>query len=68
MIKTEPQSLLRVTSPRMDNKLPLKASKSQATTNQQADDNPFRRMVGIGIRRQPTEEIMRETRGEDSMR
>jgi hypothetical protein len=34
----------------------------------QADDSPFRRMVGIGIRRQPTEEIMRETRGEDSMR
>ena len=32
------------------------------------DDNPFRQMVGIGIRRRPTEEIMRETRGEESMR
>ena len=32
------------------------------------DDNPFLALVGIGIRRQPTEEIMRETRGEDSMR
>ena len=36
--------------------------------NKQFDDNPFRQMVGIGIRRRPTEEIMRETRGEDSMR
>ena len=32
------------------------------------DDNPFLALVGIGIRRQPTEEIMRETRGEESMR
>ncbi|MBC7720021.1 MAG: type II toxin-antitoxin system PrlF family antitoxin [Chitinophagaceae bacterium] len=32
------------------------------------DDNPFLALVGIGVRRQPTEEIMRETRGEDSMR
>ena len=32
------------------------------------DDNPFLALVRIGIRRQPTEEIMRETRGEDSMR
>ena len=32
------------------------------------DDNPFLALVGIGIRRQPTAEIMRETRGEDSMR
>ena len=32
------------------------------------DDNPFLALVGIGIRRQPTEEILRETRGEDSMR
>ena len=31
-------------------------------------DNPFHALVGIGIRRQPTEEIMRETRGEDAMR
>ncbi len=33
-----------------------------------ADDNPFLKFVGIGIRRRPTEEIMRETRGEDAMR
>ncbi len=33
-----------------------------------ADENPFLALVGIGIRRQPTEEIMRETRGEDAMR
>ncbi len=33
-----------------------------------ADDNPFLALVGIGIRRQPTAEIMRETRGEDAMR
>jgi antitoxin PrlF len=33
-----------------------------------AEDNPFLALVGVGIRRQPTEEIMRETRGEDSMR
>lgn len=34
----------------------------------QADDSPFGRMVGIGIRRRPTEETMRETRGEGSIR
>lgn len=33
-----------------------------------ADVNPFLALVGIGIRRRPTDEIMRETRGEDSMR
>ena len=36
--------------------------------NKQVNDNPFLQMAGIGIRRQPTAEIMRETRGEDSMR
>ena len=36
--------------------------------NKSPDDNPFLALVGIGIRRQPTEEIIRETRGEDSMR
>ena len=36
--------------------------------NKPADDNPFLKFVGIGIRRRPTEEIMRETRGEDAMR
>lgn len=33
---------------------------SPATTS-----NPFLAMVGIGIRKRPTDEIMRETRGED---
>lgn len=28
-------------------------------------DNPFLAMVGIGIRKRPTDEIMRETRGKD---
>lgn len=36
--------------------------------NKPAEDNPFLKFVGIGIRRRPTEEIMRETRGEDAMR
>ncbi len=33
-----------------------------------AQDNPFLKFVGVGIRKRPTEEIMRETRGEESMR
>jgi antitoxin PrlF len=33
-----------------------------------SEDNPFLKFVGIGIRKRPTEEIMRETRGEDAMR
>lgn len=28
-------------------------------------DNPFRQLLGLGIRKRPTDEIMRETRGED---
>ena len=36
--------------------------------NKHAGGNPFLKFVGIGIRRRPTEEIMRETRGEDAMR
>jgi antitoxin PrlF len=32
------------------------------------EENPFLKFVGIGIRKRPTEEIMRETRGEDAMR
>lgn len=36
--------------------------------NKAAEDNPFLKFVGVGIRRRPTEEIMRETRGEDAMR
>ena len=35
---------------------------------QPAEDNPFLKFVGVGIRKRPTEEIMRETRGEESMR
>lgn len=34
----------------------------------ESQENPFLQFVGIGIRKRPTEEIMRETRGEDSMR
>ena len=33
-----------------------------------AEDNPFRKWRGTGILKRSTEEIMRETRGEDSMR
>ena len=48
---------------------PLPDGSVRITAAKQADeDNPFLALVGIGIRRQPTEEIMRETRGEDSMR
>ena len=39
-----------------------------AAAHTPADDNSFLALVGVGIRRQPTEEIMRETRGEDAMR
>ncbi|GAB4214003.1 MAG: AbrB/MazE/SpoVT family DNA-binding domain-containing protein [Rhodoferax sp.] len=28
-------------------------------------DNPFKHLLGIGLRQRPTDEIMRETRGED---
>ena len=31
-------------------------------------DNPFRQCLGIGIAGQSTEDMLRETRGEDSMR
>lgn len=31
-------------------------------------ENPFRQFVGIGVAGLSTEEILRETRGEDSMR
>jgi len=30
-----------------------------------AQDNPFKQLLGIGVRKRPTDEIMRETRGED---
>lgn len=36
--------------------------------NKRLEENPFLKFVGIGIRKRPTEEIMRETRGEDAMR
>ena len=41
---------------------------SPAVATGQCEDNPSRHLVGIGIRRRPTAEIMRETRGDDSMR
>jgi len=28
-------------------------------------ENPFKPLLGIGLRKRPTDEIMRETRGED---
>jgi len=28
-------------------------------------DNPFKLLLGVGIRKRPTDDIMRETRGED---
>lgn len=28
-------------------------------------DNPFKQLLGVGIRKRPTDDIMRETRGED---
>ena len=33
-----------------------------------AEENPFRKWRGTGILKRTTEEILRETRGEDSMR
>ena len=36
--------------------------------NKSSEDNPFLQFVGIGIRKRPTKEIMRETRGKDAMR
>ena len=33
-----------------------------------ADENPFRKWLGTGILKMSTEEIMRETRGDDCMR
>ena len=54
-------------SPTIEGQLQL-CSGGVVVEDLQADHSPFRRLVGIGIRRRPTEEIMRETRGEDSMR
>jgi len=31
----------------------------------QPQDNPFKQLLGIGMRKRPTDDIMRETRGED---
>jgi AbrB family looped-hinge helix DNA binding protein len=33
--------------------------------HQSAADNPFKQLLGVGRRKRPTDEIMRETRGED---
>ena len=32
------------------------------------EENPFLQFVGVGIRKRSTEDIIRETRGEDAMR
>ena len=80
MMKTIPsknQNAVNTTSPERshvlngqitDCELPPDDGANLDGAKQQFDDNPFRRMVGIGIRRRTTAEIMRETRGEDSMR
>ncbi len=47
---------------------PLPDGSVRITAARIPDDNPFLALVGIGIRRESTEEIMRETRGEDAMR
>ena len=39
-----------------------------AVPRKKAEDNPFRKWRGTGVLKRSTEEIMRETRGEDSMR
>ncbi len=43
-------------------------SPAQAQTPKSKAANPFRKFLGIGISGLTTEEILRETRGEDSMR
>ena len=48
---------------------PMPDGSVRITAASQLDaDNPFLALVGIGTRRQPTAEIMRETRGKDAMR
>ncbi|MDD2808300.1 AbrB/MazE/SpoVT family DNA-binding domain-containing protein [Rhodoferax sp.] len=32
---------------------------------QAAQSNPYQQLLGVGLRKRPTDEIMRETRGED---
>ena len=66
--KTSPEHLPALIGQRADSELSPDDGAGLDVANQQIDDNPFRRMIGIGIRRRPTAEIMRETRGEDSMR
>ena len=66
--KTGPEHLHALVGQRNDSELTADGGIGLDVADPQTDDNPFRRMIGIGIRRRPTEEIMRETRGEDSMR
>ena len=48
---------------------PMPDGSVRITAASQLDaSNPFHALVGIGTRRQPTAEIMRETRGKDAMR
>ena len=66
--KTNHEHLHALIGQRTDHELSPDDGVGLDMASQQIDDNPFRRMIGIGIRRRPTAEIMRETRGEDSMR
>ena len=52
----------------VDDELMFDICAGLTAANKQAADNPCNAMVGIGARRRPTEEIMRETRGDGSMR
>ena len=66
--KTSPEHLHVLIGQRTDYELSPDDGVGLIGANKRFDDNPFLRMVGIGIRRRPTAEIMRETRGDDSMR
>lgn len=43
-------------------------SPARPVTTQPSSENPFRQFLGIGIAGLSTEQILRETRGEDCMR
>ena len=66
--KANPEQLDVLTGQRSDYELSPDDGIGLNIASERFDDNPFLRMIGIGIRRRPTGEIMRETRGDDSMR
>ena len=66
--KTSPEHLHVLIGQRTDYELLRDEGVGLIESNKRVNDKPFLRMAGIGIRRQPTAEIMRETRGEHSMR